>query len=156
MLDCLLLHDSENFGITLITPWFVLGCELSMRKVEWMQKATFAPRPLCNLLCISHLFHSANSPVRPTKYCTLSCIMESYRGRLVPWNVYIGDKILIQLNPHTHMGHVRLFRLGCYCTRPDCCSYPVPSCLALAFRFPPGTCRLLRFPQARPASLISY
>jgi hypothetical protein len=45
---------------------------------------------------------------------TVSCITEYYHGRLVPWNIHLSDEVLTELCPHTHIGHVRLFWLGCY------------------------------------------
>jgi hypothetical protein len=48
----------------------------------------------------------------------LSCTTEYYHGRLVPRNFYLSDYVLIQQSPHTHIRHVRPFRLGCYLKPP--------------------------------------
>jgi hypothetical protein len=42
---------------------------------------------------------------------TVCCLTESYHGHLVPWNFNLSNEFLIQLNSHTHRGHVRLYRL---------------------------------------------
>jgi hypothetical protein len=59
----------------------------------------------------------------------------SHASHLISWNAYPGDKILLQLRPHSHMGYVRqfLFHCGifyrmnkkslCICKK---CSEPVP------------------------------
>jgi hypothetical protein len=48
----------------------------------------------------------------------ISCTTEYYHGRVVPRNFYLSDYVLIQQSPHTHIRHVRLFRLGCYLKPP--------------------------------------
>jgi hypothetical protein len=47
-------------------------------------------------------------------WSTVSHIVESCHSRLFPLNVYLSDEALIQLNPHTHIGYMRLYQHGCY------------------------------------------
>jgi hypothetical protein len=53
---------------------------------------------------VHHIIHPASSPVPQTILIT-----EIHHNRLVSWNVYPSDEILIQLKPHIHIGCVRLF-----------------------------------------------
>jgi hypothetical protein len=68
------------------------------------------------LICCAFTISSLPPVVPYLQRSTISCIKEPYHGHLVPWNVYISDEVLIQLNPHTHIRYVSLFRLGCFFT----------------------------------------
>jgi hypothetical protein len=65
--------------------------------VKWARKATFAPLPFSDILCIPNFFPSTSSPVPPTQHSILH--NEISHGCLVPWSVYLSDEILIQLKP---------------------------------------------------------
>jgi hypothetical protein len=91
-------------------------------RLQWVMWANKCPLHCNHLLvyCASPYFYSAR--VLNLLWSTVSCIMESYHGCLVPLNVHLSNKIFTQLNPHTHMRHVRLFRFGSYRLHTPLCN----------------------------------
>jgi hypothetical protein len=89
--------------------------KLSRNLHEWMNmnadgaKGDPCTATISDILCVPTF--SIPPVVSYLLRSTVTYIKESYHGRMVPWNLYLSDKILIQLSPHTHKGCVRLFLL---------------------------------------------
>jgi hypothetical protein len=120
-------------GTSMIWNWRPVSVDMSVHGMG-------AERDACSTTIFWSIARSP-SPIPPVVpyllRSTVSCITESYHGRLVPWNVYLSDEVLIQLSPHTDIGYVRFLHLVIAC--PGSCTPPLVLCLALAFGFPPGT-----------------